>query len=186
MAKSSIASLPVRPFRGDQSLRQQYIERGKKFCEMTEIKHMYYDGLTLSHKEEVDSQVVIDFEEAFSRQDTRHLRPWVRSLMDPIYWPYKVYRSCDFDLCLGDNVHNDWYVDQKRNDDFISSHTPQSRSLLPSLALYPRSREEWQAIEQPITDDEFLIMSHWVFGFILRSRKWSMSPFVLFVILFLL
>lgn len=48
------------------SLRKRLITRGKLFMNMTGFKHMHYNGLTLDTRDEVDSNVVVDFQEAFS------------------------------------------------------------------------------------------------------------------------
>jgi hypothetical protein len=49
-----------------KTLREQFIERGKLFMNMTGFKHMQYNGMTLDTRDEVDSNVVVDFQEAFS------------------------------------------------------------------------------------------------------------------------
>ena len=58
-----------------KTLRQRFIERGKLFMDMTGFKHMRYNGVTLDTRDEVDSNVVVDFQEAFSYfQQTRKSR----------------------------------------------------------------------------------------------------------------
>jgi hypothetical protein len=49
-----------------KTLREQFIDRGKLFMDMTGFKHMKYNGMTLDTRDEVDSNVVVDFQEAFS------------------------------------------------------------------------------------------------------------------------
>ncbi|KAH8879758.1 P-loop containing nucleoside triphosphate hydrolase protein [Thozetella sp. PMI_491] len=179
--EKSIQSLPVYPFHGSQELRQKYIARGRKFVDMTEIRHMHYDGLTLGHMEEVDSQVVIDFEEAFVAQEigarTRKLRPFVENLVGTAVQQTKTQTPCDAYCCRGQEVYFDGYVEKAYNEEFVASLIPQDRTMMPSLTIYPRSGQEVAFKEQPITDDEYLIMSHRAFGFILRSRKWSKWDF---------
>ncbi|KAJ8114456.1 hypothetical protein ONZ43_g4898 [Nemania bipapillata] len=52
------------------SLRQRLIARGKMLLDVTTPKHMHYSGLTLDTRDEIDSHVVIDFEEAFLQQNS--------------------------------------------------------------------------------------------------------------------
>lgn len=49
--------------------RISLIQRGAKFVEVAAIKHMYYSSPTMVVREEVESQVVIDFETAFATKD---------------------------------------------------------------------------------------------------------------------
>ncbi len=46
--------------------RQKLAHRGAKFLEVAAVKHMYYARPTLEVQGEVESQVVVDFETAFS------------------------------------------------------------------------------------------------------------------------
>jgi hypothetical protein len=68
-------------------LRDRLITRGKLFMDMTEFKHMYYNGLTLDTRDEVDSNVVVDFQEAFSyfqsQKRTQQGQPSFRSYSSP-------------------------------------------------------------------------------------------------------
>ncbi|KAJ8116952.1 hypothetical protein ONZ43_g4320 [Nemania bipapillata] len=73
--EKNIRSLDVIPFRlaKKADLEKTLIERGSRFIEVCDNQRrgvpMHYSGLTLETQEEVDSQVVIDFEEAFAAQD---------------------------------------------------------------------------------------------------------------------
>ncbi|KAK5657447.1 hypothetical protein OQA88_3019 [Cercophora sp. LCS_1] len=64
------------------ALRQRLIVRGRMFLEVAGVKHMHYKGLTLDMRDEVDSQVVIDFEEAFVAHGNSEWRPQVKQLID--------------------------------------------------------------------------------------------------------
>ena len=175
--EKSVRSLPISPFHGDSGLRQRLIERGKKFLHMTEVRHMHYNGLTLESREEVDSQVVVDFEEAFTTGEAAdrysELRPSVENLVGEVLESPRPLQVCDFDCCIGERVHDDSYAENARNAEFMDRQVPQNRAAMPSLVVYPRSRHDAGNTEYPINDDEYLIMSHRVFGFILRTRRWS-------------
>lgn len=72
-----ITSLDVYPLRfaetradreqGHTPFRNRLIDRGKMFLDIAAVRHMHYSGLTIGDKDEVDSQVVVDFEEAFAQ-----------------------------------------------------------------------------------------------------------------------
>jgi hypothetical protein len=44
---------------------------------------------------------------------------------------------------------------------------------LPSATIYPRTLEESKTKMNKFTEDELIIMSHKVFGFVLRDRTWG-------------
>ncbi|RYP59350.1 hypothetical protein DL769_008569 [Monosporascus sp. CRB-8-3] len=69
----SLDIIPLRLAENANKLQETLIKRGSTFIEACGTgRHgipMHYSGLTLDTKEEVDSQVVIDFEEAFAVHD---------------------------------------------------------------------------------------------------------------------
>jgi len=69
----SLDIIPLRLANKDGALRDKLIKRGASFIQACGTGRggvpMHYSGLTLDTEEEVDSQVVIDFEEAFSAND---------------------------------------------------------------------------------------------------------------------
>jgi hypothetical protein len=166
-------SLEIYPFTfaRDPNLQQKLIERGKIFLEVAAIKHMHYAGLTLETRDEVDSQVVVDFEEAFTKH--RGWKPRVDQMIS-MRNDYKI-ESCHEGCCNNDRIHDDAYVEKKRNDEFKDSLFPPAWTLskMPSVAIFPRPLKECQVEENKISEVEFLIMSYRVFGFLLRSRRWG-------------
>jgi hypothetical protein len=77
-----VTALEIYPLRfaSEPGLREKLVKRGKLFLEVTRVKHMHYSGLTLHTRDEVDSQVVVDFEEAFTRHSD--WRPDIESAFD--------------------------------------------------------------------------------------------------------
>ncbi|KAI1075125.1 hypothetical protein F5B20DRAFT_560864 [Whalleya microplaca] len=201
----SVSSLPVYPFHFQtnpnvrqrlvqshrsfpkhqdmKGLRETLISRGRLFLEMTGIKHMHYDGFTYDYKEEIDSQVVIDFEEAFTSGEGQAItmrapfesKPgWRPKVMNLVGWSNDNRRApeaCNRDCCRHDDIHLDDYVDRERSQGFMDSLIPTDSSTMPSLAIYPRDLHEADESEHLVTDEEFLIMSHYVYGFIFQTRK---------------
>jgi hypothetical protein len=163
-------------------LRQKLIERGKLFVEVTGVKHMYYSGLTVDTRDEIESQVMIDFEEAFAVERNKGWRPRVTSLLGGTIIGQdeeglRDFKGCEADCCWGEAVHHDsTYVEDKRQRDFINSMMAEMEDnprKLPSAAVFPRTLEDIKTEATPLTPDELLIMSNRVFGFVLRDRTWG-------------
>lgn len=176
----------------DQKYRRKLIRRGVKFLDVAAVKHMYYTGPTLEVKEEVESQVVVDFEAAFAAEDPSQQlwKPTLTAVMgNPP--PENVDDNADEDAlpddglcrlgcCHRESVYDDSDVDQEQRVEYINSLLPSNNSLhdQPSIAIIPRLLTELQssAGQPPVSDDELVIMSYRVFGFVLRSRKWGTFP----------
>ncbi|RAH47338.1 ATP-binding protein, partial [Aspergillus brunneoviolaceus CBS 621.78] len=200
--EKAITSLRVFPIRlagtraGDLTssvdVRQKLIARGKMFIDVLTKKHMHYSGLTLETRDEVDGQVVIDFEKAFESEDKskqpaelgdnnggdggeeeleKVWRPKIRSLIS-IEVPDNPASDCTAACCARERVHKDLYAEQKRNEHYRNSLIPEELSQQPSAAIYPRVKNS-RASDDALSDDDFVIMSYRVFGFSLRSRKWE-------------
>lgn len=186
--EEEITSLPVLPLRLVKSpdakatneatrFRQDLIDRGKMFVKMAESTPMHYNGPLLHPKEEVDSQVVIDFEQAFAfwARAPNFKRPVVERLIGKqIGYPLPVipcYASC----CAGENVYHDTFAEQKWNEAYIGTliPDPQDRTQKPSLAIFPRAIRDQTFGETELSDEDLVIMSYKVCGFVLRNRKWG-------------
>lgn len=174
--EQNITSLPIYPFRfGEKATsRDELIKRGKTFLDVAAVKHMHFAGLTLETRDEVDSQVIIDFEEAFVRH--AEWKPTVEQLADGDHEADTQDESeevCVDQCCKDEIVHDDAYVERNRKEEFIQSQLPEIHSKPPSLAIFPRSLQDARGENFP-TIDELLIITNRVFAFILRSRKWGM------------
>lgn len=172
----SITSLPIYPlgFYGKKDIRDTLIARGKMFPDLVDIKHASYSGLTLDNRDDIDGEVVIDFEEAVSVN--RDWKPFIENLLGLTAGDVDSKESCTADCCSTEVVLDDFYVERNRYEELMANLIPQRRDQLPSLVIYPRSISEISSSENRITDSEFLIMSHRVFGFVLHSRKWGEFP----------
>ncbi len=167
---------------GAALLRKELVERGRKFVEAVGVKHMYYSGLTIDTRDEVESQVVVDFEAAFIWEAKESWRPVIKPLVALAYnlGAENKAQSCTADCCLRENVHDDGYVETERSKKFtndLMAETEDNPHKLPSVTIYPRSLEDTKTEINALTDDELLIMSYRVFGFVLRDRTWGESMF---------
>jgi hypothetical protein len=181
-----------------KTLREKLIERGKLFMDMTGFKHMRYNGVTLDTRDEVDSNVVIDFQEAFSHfqqvqkksnfvETTRERRekggnevveddlvPKLLSLIGAVTEIDFEEEDCRAECCRieAEIKFKDAFAEKKRNQDYMQSLIPEGRGE-PPPSIYPRPLREIKGQEIDLIGGDYLIMSYRVFGFVLRSRKWG-------------
>ncbi|KAJ8127276.1 hypothetical protein O1611_g6359 [Lasiodiplodia mahajangana] len=185
--RKEVTSLPIFPLQyvKEDGLRETLVERGKLFFKVASVKHMHYTGLGLTAREEIDSRVVIDFEEAIDRYPD--WKPSITSALEDVDIPNKddqdadlkrlfkaqesTERPCVEECCANETTHYDEYVEDRRREDYIVSQMNRDAFLTPSVAIIPRAFHDI-AENNTLTDDEYLIMSYRVFGFVLRSRKW--------------
>ncbi|KAK3983791.1 hypothetical protein QBC44DRAFT_386245 [Cladorrhinum sp. PSN332] len=184
-----------------QQYRQQLMQRGAKFLDVVAVKHMDYAGPTLSAREEIESQVVVDFETAFSTEDklqqqwrptldvivgdpaqapeldgSKRTRPSVLDSTSGLEKGQQQDGSCRGYCCREDNIYEDKDIDRRRRIDYISTFLPKDRAQQPSVTLIPRLLNELKVgplNHIGVSEDELVIMSYRVFGFVLRSRKWE-------------
>ncbi|KAF4462569.1 hypothetical protein FALBO_10623 [Fusarium albosuccineum] len=188
------SNIPEPETQSDQTIppsdeyRQKLIRRGARFLEVATVKHMYYSGQSIDSQEEIESQVVVDFETAFSTDDEwqKMLKPELKTLVgnpspdddDDDDTRSEDDETCKGSCCRDEPVHDDSYVDQKQRSEYINSLLPRSGAMdkQPSIAIVSRPLDELRsgpdgALSAP--DDELVIMSYRVFGFVLRNRRWA-------------
>lgn len=166
---------------GPQSLRQQLVKRGNKFFQAAcmKLENTFYNGPT-KDGDEVESQVVVDFETALTSKyrapelesllsDTNDSSTIISDMGGYVWGELRCMAAC----CESDYVCNDSFVDEKRKEEYINSLIPEnSYAKLPSVAIYPRTLDD-TTDDNALTDDELLLMSYRVFAFVLRTRKWG-------------
>lgn len=165
--------------------RANLIRRGAKFVQVAAIKHMYYSGPTMIVREEVESQVVVDFATCFAAEGElqEHIkRPSLESFIGEAVESQDSEESsaerCE--CCAYDVVYqDDKFVDKSLRNDYINSIlSRKGREEPPSVAICPRPFDEMKTSsgDDPIfSEEELVIMSYRVFGFVLRNRRWGMS-----------
>ncbi|KAI2782628.1 P-loop containing nucleoside triphosphate hydrolase protein [Daldinia loculata] len=165
-----ITSLPVIPLEigaDSKNLRNELLERGKKFAELSnpaKTAHKLYKGLTLDKRpEQVESEVIIDFQLSFVEQPENKPEIGVENLADDDPRELKDIHPyctmCDAVGCCGNDViYDDFEVDEKDRNEFRN----QKRSILNSTWL----------VDQ-LTDDQLVLLPPKVFGFVLHTRRWA-------------
>ncbi|KAF6836635.1 hypothetical protein CMUS01_05339 [Colletotrichum musicola] len=173
----------------NQRYRRKLIQRGVKFLDIASVKHMYYTGSTLEVREEVESQVVVDFETAFAVEDPSQ-QLWKPNLTAVIGNPTPDNTGenadeppppndsrCYVGCCFEEAVYDDSDIHQQQRVKYINSLLPNSNNSndQPSIAIIPRPLSELQSGpgNPLVSDEELVIMSYRVFGFVLRSHKWA-------------
>ncbi|KAL2837693.1 hypothetical protein BJY01DRAFT_40597 [Aspergillus pseudoustus] len=165
-------------------LRERLVDRGRLFLEVAQVKHMYYAGPTVGARDEVESQVVVDFETAFAVEDPKQQewKPVLEILLGNSSTEEEEEsgkgETCGAICCRQENVHDDMYIDRKQRTEYIDSLLPKSEhsEQQPSIAIIPRPLKDLRLGPDKslaVTTDELVIMSYRVFGFILRTRKWA-------------
>ncbi|KAK4678794.1 hypothetical protein QC764_500330 [Podospora pseudoanserina] len=138
---------------------------------MAAVRHMHYSGLTIGNKDEVDSQVVVDFEEAFATDNGTSWRVELESILGIEFCPTSQTR-CVSACCLGNNIHKDFRVEKIQHEEYMTSCMPQDTTLELPISVYPRLLQDIH-VHVSVTDKDYIIMSMRACGFVLRSRKWA-------------
>lgn len=236
----SLDIIPLRLAKNADKMQETLIKRGSTFIEACSTGRygtpMHYSGLTLDSKEEVNSQVVLDFEEAFAVHDgnnrnakrsgltveslvleqmaqylketyedkfitlrdlnavTQNWKPVIKDIdvqKDEVEdgnvsdsdsdssQPRALRRvprrtknsNCIPECCASEIVYDDAYIEHRRSNEFIQDQFQEQGAG--SLAITSRPLKESMEDKDFITDDERLIVTYRVFGFIMRSRKWG-------------
>ncbi|KAJ8122709.1 hypothetical protein O1611_g9776 [Lasiodiplodia mahajangana] len=169
-----IKLLPVYPLRfaKDIKLRETLIARGKMLLNITKFKPMYYAGFTIDTREEIDSQVVVDFSEALADEKRKHWTPVIES--SHTVHDDRPPEICSGICCVSKGVRIDKTIDDNLTEEFIKSLITNSSRRARSLILSPRPLEEVTFSEEDKpTDEELVVMTYRAFGFVLRTRKWA-------------
>ncbi|KAM0544546.1 hypothetical protein ACHAPJ_011763 [Fusarium lateritium] len=177
-SKQTKHEIDVAVTKGVDELEQTLTERGKLFIEVAAVKHMYYAGLTVGSRDEVQSQVMIDFEEAFTVEQNKNWCPDVTHLVGATAFEGSSDdpKTCEAACCVTEIVHSDYYVERKRHQDFMKGmmgRVEDGLDDMPPATIYPRPLETLNTGESRLTRDELLITSYCVFGFVLRDRSWA-------------
>ena len=185
-----ITSLQVYPLRYApqvDELKDKWKSRGEAFLEYTTFKYRYYAGKTLTcsprgfytpeldypkHAENIDSQVVVDFGEAFAAH------PGWRSSWESLpryndadapgevwedyptsYWKDSARKLLDeqFD----DDIYGDGHIDTNLMGDYIERD--------PLLRDYQKN----SAANDALDESHLMLLPNRVFAFVMKSRKWG-------------
>ncbi|KAK8021678.1 hypothetical protein PG990_006816 [Apiospora arundinis] len=173
--KMSLDSLSIHPLRHsrDDELRERLISRGRLFLEVAGIKQMHYTGLTLETRDEIDSQVVIDFDEAFDRFPK--WKPVVTQAADE--WLLRKAQDPRLQNTRSNKPEDEWMLPYQnslrlKNNERLLCGANEIKALHSVICIHYPERLQGHQGGTMLTDEDFMIMSYRVFGFVLRNRKW--------------
>lgn len=170
-----ITSLPVYPFRfstKEDEIRERLLIRGRRFLELLSIKHVQSHGTisALDTKEIVDSQVVVDFEQAL-----QHESKWAPKLDEEVTDPSAIplvqeeWEGCQLEGCCDED---DAPVLMDLELDNLQAREVARAKMATMLFTRPFKKEEIDSFDP----EEVVLFTHRVFAFILRNRKWGKFP----------
>jgi hypothetical protein len=186
---TTLKVFPLRYHRDSAKIRQQLLERGRHFRDCIRTPQLrFFKGRTLNRdwdeeylkefddevvrSEEVEAQVIIDMDRAF-RNNYRWV-PTFGDLDSERFDPddretnQRLNNHCKgVDYCM-ENIEMDRFYDLRRMVELFENQ--------PTLD-YPA-----QTNFNDLSDDDLIITSGYVFGFVLRSRKWGKFPLILCVL----
>ncbi|TPX15884.1 uncharacterized protein E0L32_000218 [Thyridium curvatum] len=156
--------------------REELACRGRKFVSVAAVKHMDYAGLTADKRDDVESQVMIDVQEAFAVEENADQRPKFSRVHGTYTDKSSSITLCNSECCFRQNIHLDTVVQAKAHEDFVAAKLEKldsSETVQPPVSLVARNVAEVKADGSLLTTADFMIMSYSVFGFVLRNRSWS-------------
>ncbi|KAJ5537845.1 hypothetical protein N7494_007324 [Penicillium frequentans] len=165
-----LTALPVYPLQCDpnhESIREDMVIRGENFAILSnpqKTAHKQYRGLTLDkHPEQVESQVIIDFQLAFLEMSDKKPQIGLDSIVDhdnreTNLGSFRCYRCSSEGCCGNDYIVQDSGIDEKEEEQF--------KGLNGSLIDSTGNAED-------LNRDQMALLPFMVYGFVLRSRKWA-------------
>lgn len=166
--------VPLKCYRNECKIREELLARGQKFIELSnpardsmKRAHRKYLGLTVDkNPEQVESEVIIDFELAFmqTKIDKPSLGLQDRLVSDD---PREVrgnskmmHMMCDQAGCCGNDVtFNDYEIDEIERNEFRDKHR----------YLFDSNIEDPEHLQQ----EHIILLPPHVYGFVLRTRRWA-------------
>ncbi|KAH0565033.1 hypothetical protein GP486_001572 [Trichoglossum hirsutum] len=167
--EKDITSLPVFPLACDpnkESIRQALLDRGKRFTKLSNPSkpaHMQYSGLTVDkQQEQVDSQVIIDFQVAFIAKGENKPEIGISNLVDhdvrETTEDEAKLGSCNEGCCGNDFLYRDYQIDKIEGEIFMS-----------------KRKQDFDPVENAgdLNEEQKVLLPPRVYGFVLRSRRWA-------------
>jgi hypothetical protein len=167
--RQPITSLPVYPLRFDlkaDSLRSTFLDRGARFLQLTSspFSHKLLTGKTLDEpSHDIDAQVVVDMTLAINT--------------NPIWRPKT--KISEGDLTEADKretISPTSCGHQRGGEGCCGSDCIFKDLEMDELDLSTYLRENSRLLEprkgQDLSEEERILLPHWVYGFVLRTRQW--------------
>jgi hypothetical protein len=163
-----------------ETFRKIFITRGGTFVRMSSSQNMLYAGRTLYHEDEVESQVVVDVNGAFSHDISwkPHFSKVSETVKDDPRHGF--LRSDCHEGCCRDYLidRTDWVLDDDAVDNirYYNYKDDILRNVAErptSVAFMTRHLVDIYTAEGKFDEEDYLIMSYRVFGYVFFTRKWD-------------
>ena len=162
----SLAVYPLKLHPNADRLRSDFRNQGERYLTLTRAGfcHRMMTGKSLDEPpQEFDAQVIIDISMAMNRHPEWRPEPKIteRDLTkadkrETTLRSYCGHPQDSEGCCGGDIIHKDLELDQLELGNYLHEH---------SHYLGPRTQAE-------LDDEDLMMLPHWVYGFVLRSRRW--------------
>ncbi|KAJ4186619.1 hypothetical protein NW767_012584 [Fusarium falciforme] len=166
---NSLPIVPLKFYKDAQETREKLLHRGREFAKLANPKvraHRKYKGLTLDkNQEQVESEVIVDFELAFLQKKDSKPHLGLEGLLvsdehGELHDPMLGSIPCTVPgCCSNDSIFMDYEVDAYERNSFKESKKP-------LLEMVP-------AGSRALTNDQLVLLPPQVHGFVLRTRRWA-------------
>ncbi|KAL6819206.1 hypothetical protein V8C40DRAFT_276731 [Trichoderma camerunense] len=171
-----ITSLPIYPLefaKRSAKIQETLTANGKTFLDICKGEHVQYRGINLHEAEEIDSEVVVDFQAAlWNPQDKDKDSGWNYAIQFGIK-PPTVNNKAEVLMvsssgckephcCENEVVFDDLAIDHQRMEDFLTDKpwlTTDLRHLNDNHKRIPKG--------------DLILFPHRLFAFVLKDRKWA-------------
>ncbi|KAK8030108.1 P-loop containing nucleoside triphosphate hydrolase protein [Apiospora rasikravindrae] len=170
LGRVPITSLAVYPLKFDPNVaskRKEFMEQGRQYIDLTirPFVHKHFVGKTLDEpSHNLDAQVIVDMTLAI--HSNPDWKPKSKISMEDLtefdQRETKIVPYCFHDIynegcCGSDIAFKDWQMDQMR----LSKFAQENGSLFAGRDA------------KGLTEDELMLLPTWVYGFVLRTRRWA-------------
>ncbi|KAF6809747.1 AAA family ATPase [Colletotrichum musicola] len=167
--RQPVTDLPVYPLKFDPNatvLRAKFLAGGRRFLDITRntFCHKMVTGKTLDEpSHELESRAIIDMTLATAMKPEWRLKPSIstddftkpdkrETINSQAQWCIHSGEGC----CGGDVIHKDLEIDEMKAQSF---NKKEAQSFGPLR-------------EEDLSDEDLMLMHHYVYAFVLRSRQW--------------
>lgn len=183
---TSLQCYPLRYSPKADELKSRWKARGETFREYMTFKYRYYTGKSLTcapdgihrpedeypkHAENIDSQVVVDFNEAFAAYPGWRTYTSHHTLAHEDYagefsedYPTSYWKDSDWkvlDYESDDDIYDDAHIDTKLMEEYVE-HDPLLRD-------HPQTSPTGSL---ELGEDHLVLLPNRVFAFVMKDRKW--------------
>lgn len=161
---------PLRFAENETTVREMLLDNGKKFLDVCKTGHVLYHGPNLHEKEEINSEVILDFQAALSEKQDKDQEEWTYYVRFGLQRPATANiaevvmvssggcKECD--CCENDVIFDDLNLDHRQFVNFLGEN--------PWLTKNSRDDDR-----DRIPKEDLILMQTELFAFVPKDRKWG-------------